>query len=92
MPTLSPTRNSELGKRGEELYQAGIRAKVETDENIGKMVIIDVETGDFEVDEMGIKSSQLLQAKHPNAKLWGIRIGYKSAEVIGGTLERTERL
>ena len=80
--------DEEVTRRGEELYKQTIRAKVETDSNIGKMVIIDVETADYEVDEMGLESSRLLHAKRPNAELYGIRIGYKSAEVLGGVLER----
>ena len=80
---------NEVAERGKAWYAESIRAKVETRENIGKMVIIDVETGDFEVDELGLEASRHLQAKHPGAELYGIRIGYKSAEVLGGVLERT---
>lgn len=40
----------EIVRLGEELHEATVRALVETDENIGKIVSIDVETGDFAVD------------------------------------------
>lgn len=79
----------EVGRRGEDWYQKSIRAQVETAENIGKMVIIDVETGDYEVDEMGIESARRLQARHPDASLYGKRIGYDVAEALGGVMERT---
>ena len=52
------------------------------------MVIIDVETEDYAIDPIGLQSARLLQAKHPDAHLFGIRIGYKAADVIGGVLER----
>ena len=79
----------EVAERGEELYRQKIRAEVEIPENIGKMVIIDVETGDYAVDDIGLTSAHHLQAKRPNAPLYGIRIGYKAAEALGGVLERT---
>ena len=78
----------EIAKRAKVLYDNSIRTHVETNENIGKMVIIDVETGDFEVDELGLDASRHLKVKHPGAELYGIRIGYKSAETLGGVLER----
>ena len=48
----------EIGRKGKLLYEQSVRSKVETSENIGKMVIIDVETGDYSVDETGLVSSR----------------------------------
>jgi hypothetical protein len=80
----------EVGRRGEELYARSIRSQVETAPNIGKMVIIDVETGDYEVgDDMGIEAARRLQTRHANAALYGIRIGYNVAAALGGVMERT---
>jgi hypothetical protein len=79
----------DVGKRGRALYEQAIRAKVETPENIGKMVIIDVETGDYEVDATGIESARRLRARHPQGRLFGMRIGYNVAESFGGVMERT---
>lgn len=80
----------EVGRRGEELYRQSIRQKVETEANIGKMVIIDVDTGDYEVgNEMGIEAALKLQAKRKDAVLYGIRIGYNVAAALGGVMERT---
>jgi hypothetical protein len=87
----SHLNSEEVGRRGEELYEKSIRAKVETDENIGKMVIIDIETGEYEVDETGREAAQHLHAKHPNAALYGKRIGYNVAFSFGGVMERTAR-
>ncbi|HZP81663.1 MAG TPA: hypothetical protein VFB21_08505 [Chthonomonadaceae bacterium] len=36
----SKLSSAEVGQRGEALYEQNIRAKVETEENIGKMLII----------------------------------------------------
>ena len=81
-------KSDEVAIRGKALYEDRIRLLVETPANIGKMVIIDVETGDYEVDDLGLAASRHLQAKRPDAILYGIRIGYKAAEAIGGVLER----
>ncbi len=81
----------EIARRGKALYNDRIRAEVETEENIGKMVIIDVETGDYEVDSSGLESARRLHTKRPNAELYGIRIGYRAADAIGGAMERTTR-
>ena len=79
----------EIGRRGEQLYNQSIRAQVEVADNIGKIVVIDVETGDYEVDELGLESARHLQSRHPNAALYGKRIGYDVSEALGGVMERT---
>ncbi len=78
----------EVALRGKALYQQRIRELVEHEENIGKMVIIDIETGDYAVDDIGIASAEQLHARRPNARLYGIRIGYNVAESLGGVMER----
>jgi hypothetical protein len=77
-----------LGQRAQELYDR-LRPEIETPENIGKLIVIDVESGDYEIDDMGIETSRRLQQRHPNATLYALRIGYKAVETLGGILERT---
>jgi hypothetical protein len=81
--------NQEIGRLGEDIYEQRIRDHVETPENIGKMVIIDIETADYEIDDLGLTSARSLQASHPGAVLYGRRIGYNVAESLGGVMERT---
>ena len=80
---------SPLGQRAQELY-ARLRPKIEIPENIGKLIVMDVESGDYEIDDLGIETSQRLQNQHPGATLYALRIGYKSAVSFCGVLERTE--
>ncbi len=84
--------SEEVAKRANQLYDRQIRQMVETDANIGKMVIIDVatgdSTGDYEVDEAGLEAAHNLYAKHPYARLFGIRIGDNVAAALGGVMER----
>lgn len=79
----------EIARRGKELYEKGIRAQVETVENIGKIISIDVETGDYEIDDDLVVTSRRLQAKHTNAAIWTERIGFNAVYSVGGTLVRT---
>lgn len=77
-----------LGERAREAYQQ-IQAQVETPENIGKIIVLDADSGDYEIDDIGIESSRRLQARHPGATLYALRIGYKTAVSFCGALERT---
>jgi hypothetical protein len=82
--------SEEVGRRGRELYERTIRPKVETPENIGKLVSIDIETGDYEIgDDKSHDAASRLHAKHPGAAVWTERIGYNAVYTLGGALERT---
>ncbi|MBW4557664.1 MAG: hypothetical protein KME59_17355 [Trichormus sp. ATA11-4-KO1] len=78
----------EVANRARQLYENRIRQQVEQAENIGKMVIIDIETGEYAIDKTGRESAHLLRQKNPLARLYGIRIGYKFAVSFSGFLER----
>ncbi|MBW4618061.1 MAG: hypothetical protein KME17_01590 [Cyanosarcina radialis HA8281-LM2] len=87
--TNSQLNKEEIARRGGELYEKSIRTQVETPENIGKIISIDLETGDYEIDEDLIVACHRLQAKHHNAVIWTERIGYDAVFAVGGTLVRT---
>ncbi len=78
----------EITRRGKELYKK-IRAQVETAENIGKIISINVETGEYEIGDDLLITSRQLQAKQPDAPIWAGRIGFNAVYAIGGTLIRT---
>ena len=87
MQTILLSRE-EVEPRARQFYENSIRQQVETDENLGKMVIIDFESGDYEVDETALKAARKLSAKHPHSRLFGIRIEYNVAVSFGGVIER----
>lgn len=82
-------RSGEISRIGQALYEQGIRAKVETEENIGKIISIDIETGDYEIGDDVIETGRRLLAKRPEAPLYGARIGYNAVFAVGGSLRRT---
>lgn len=79
----------EIARRGKELYQRSVRHRVESEENIGKVVVLDIETGEYDIDEEGIGAAKRLHSKHPGAALWAERIGYDAVYAVGGTISRT---
>jgi hypothetical protein len=80
----------EVAARAKKLYADKIRSIVEHEENIGKMVVIDAETGEYAVDKSGIHSAIALKTKNPNARLFTIRIGYDVAVAFGGNIDRVK--
>jgi len=79
----------EIARRGKDIYETRIRTQVETVDNIGKLVSIDIETGEYEMGEDLVITSRRLQAKHADAAIWTERIGFNAVYAIGGTLIRT---
>jgi hypothetical protein len=69
--------------RGEEIYERQIRATVEAG-NKGKFVVIDIETGEYEIDDNDLAATKRALAKRPGAVLFGLRIGYPTAYTLGG--------
>lgn len=80
--------SDEIGDRGEALYAESLRARVEIPENIGKIISIDIETGDYELADDLLAGAMRLQAKHPDAAIYGKRIGYNAVVAVGGSLTR----
>jgi hypothetical protein len=66
------------------MYADGIQQQVETPDNLGKMLTIDVETGEYFIDESGVEGMMFLKAKRPISRLFTIRIGYSAAFGFGG--------
>jgi hypothetical protein len=73
----------EVAQRAKQFYEQEIRQKVEHSDNIGKMIVIDAETGEYGIDRTGIESALNLKQKNPNARLFTMRIGYDVAFSFG---------
>ena len=80
----------EIGQRGQEIYDR-LRTLLETEENIGRIVSIDVESGDYEIGEDLVAAGRRLQQRRPDARMYGKRIGYNAVYAVGGSLTRTAR-
>jgi hypothetical protein len=74
----------EVAQRAKQFYENGIRQQVEHGDNIGKMIVVDAETGEYAIDKTGVESALSLKQKNPNARLFTMRIGYDVAVTFGG--------
>ena len=72
----------EFAQRGDLIYQNQIRPQVEAD-NHGKIVAIDIETGDFEVANSTMLAVDKLYERKPDAQPWVIRIGHRAVFRFG---------
>ena len=76
-------RPEEIGVLGETIYKEKIKALVEPAEN-GKFIVIDVESGDYELDEDALTASTRLRERRPHGVNYGMRVGYRTAFSLGG--------
>ena len=84
------TSQKNIAPRGQEIYDQKLRPVVETEANLGKIIVIDVDTGDYEIAEEGLIAGKRLQQRHPNAAMLCLRIGYDAVYSLGGDVMRTK--
>jgi hypothetical protein len=70
--------SEETARRGDEIYERVVSPSV-SPEDKGKFVVIDIETGDFEVDRDEMAASDRLLDRNPGAQLWLRRVGFSYA-------------
>ena len=73
----------EVASRGRALYRENIKPLVDPF-HIGKFVVIDVETGDYEMAERIRIASKKLRQRRPEAITYAIRVGFVAARRMGG--------
>jgi hypothetical protein len=76
----------EVAQRAKQFDEYCFRKNVEYGDNIGKMIVIDAETGEYGIDPTGVETALRLKQKNPNARLFTIRIGYDVAVSFGGAM------
>jgi hypothetical protein len=80
----------EIASRGEEIYERQVRTQVEPRLN-GKVVAIDVATGEFAVGDFAWEAADKLSARLPDAQVWFVRIGEPVFDRIGAVLNLAAR-
>ena len=82
-PKLGPEERAAFA---ETFYREKIRPTL-TEADIGKFVIIDINSGEYEIDEDDITADERLQARRPDAFGYIMRVGYSAAYFFGGHYE-----
>lgn len=72
----------EFAQRGDALYERKIKSEIEQ-ANEGKFVAIDIETGEYEMDEDELAAVDRLLARIPDAQIWLRRIGSRYIHHFG---------
>jgi hypothetical protein len=75
--------SDEIAERGEAIYAQRICARVE-EGHLGKFVVLDIESGDYEIDADDLAATERVLARRPNAVLYGLRVGSPAAYRLGG--------
>ena len=85
-----PTDREAFAQRGEAYYDRVLRSKLEP-KHVGKYLVLDIETGDFEVDADEMAALTRAEAKHPDSFFYILRVGYTAAGGIGARPRRRTR-
>lgn len=87
--TYPKVSDEEITRRGRELYEKSILSQVEIEGNIGKIIAVNVETGEHTIGNDLVVTSRQLQVKQADAAIWAGRIGFNAVYAVGGTSTRT---
>ena len=77
----------EFARRGDEIYERDIRPRVGAG-NAGKFIVIDLDTGAYEIDTDELVASDRLLARHSDAQVWLTQVGSRYARRFGVCSQR----
>jgi len=83
MPIKRYTKE-EMRRMAEVLYEKVIRGHVD-EGNDGRIVAIDVDSGDYELDDESYPAVKRMLARRPEAQIYSFRIGYPAVVHFGGS-------
>ena len=75
----------EVARIGDEIYRRDIRDKV-MPQHKGKFLVLDIESGDYEIDNDDLSAEEVLRSRRPDGVFFGLRIGYTSAYTLAGRM------
>jgi hypothetical protein len=77
----------EFARRGDEIYETQVRPHLKAEDE-GEFAAIDIESGEYEIDEDELEACDRLNARIPNAQIWLIRVGSRYLHRFGGWRRR----
>jgi len=87
---ISQETGEDIVRRGKALYDSKIRPLVE-EKHRGKFLVLDIDTGDYEIDADEVAAFDRMIAKKPDAMRYLLQIGYQTAHSMGGRLKAAPR-
>ena len=82
--SIADSRHSldELARLGDEIMKQRVQPTLHAEDH-GKFVALDVNTGEFEIDEDDYTAVARLRLRKPNADMWLARAGFPTTCRIG---------
>ena len=84
--TNAKSANTNLDQHAENsmaVYRDKIRPLVYPKQK-GRLLVLEPESGDYEIADQAIVASQRLRERHPEVRFFTIKIGYKASISFGG--------
>jgi hypothetical protein len=76
----------EIVARGRALYEQNIRHQVDTPQNHGQFISLDILSGDYEIGTSHIQTTLRLRERHPDPAITTLRIGYRATFTRNGRM------
>ncbi|MEX2214301.1 MAG: hypothetical protein WD768_09255 [Phycisphaeraceae bacterium] len=80
--TAADPEGLEYARKGDAVYDRDVRDKHEP-QDIGRFVLIDIDSGMYEVDADQIAATHRLLERAPNARIWIRQVGRPYAHRVG---------
>ena len=74
--------SDEIAERGQALYEREVQGSL-TPGDIGKFLVLDIETGSYELDADDLTAVQRARAKRPDGAFYVLRVGHPAAYRLG---------
>lgn len=81
---VSDVQSDAVSELGEKIYRERIKSRLAPSEK-GKIVVIDVLSREYAIDEDFITAANRLRERRPDAVSYAVRVGYKAVFHIGGS-------
>lgn len=78
--------DTEVVQRGQLWYAQQIRGAIDEVQDKGKLLVINVETGEYELDADDVIAAKRAKARFGNAALFTMRVGYPTAYRLGARI------
>ena len=82
---MTTQQQTDIAAVGQAMYEEKIRDALGPDDH-GKLIVIDVVSGDYEIDEDHIAALLRIRARHPKARTLTKRVGYPAAYHMGSAI------
>ena len=84
MMHMKPSMAQEVARRGKEIYEREIRAKVEPEQE-GRFLVVDVNSGRYALADDELEAFDRVREESPDGLLYLVRVGRKVAHRVGVT-------